>query len=247
MTIIHKSDDFLKSLSPFMNYLEEEINTPTILFSKNVQEYVEYQAFPNNQLGKRLKKQFNKTFREAVNNLTMGQIQEYHTTGKLKVQNVELSQETEDLLIKTKYVSENLAEHFALGGEDDICVLLDTRQDEKLQNVGIAREIINKVQRMRKNVGLKVDDQIIIFYKLGEKSNNLKRAIENEKNLINHIIKKPFLELGMKQAHLQEICKSNCEYEKESYDICFCYAHVFFNEKNLKVCKFEISHYYFFS
>ena len=236
MTIIHKSDDFLKSLAPFMNYLEEEINTPTILFSKNVHEYVDYQALPNNQeLGKRLKKQFNKTFREAVNNLSMAQIQEYRTTGKVMVQNVELSQETQDLVIKTKYVSEKLAEHFALGGEDDFCVLLDTRQDEKLQNVGIAREMINKVQRLRKNAGLKVDDQIVIFYRLGEKSDNLKTAIENEKSLINHIVKKPFLEFGMKQAHFQEICKSKCEYEEESYDIFLCYDNVFFNEKSLQV------------
>lgn len=236
MTIIHKSDDFLKSLTPFMNYLEEEINTPTILFSKNVHEYVDYQALPNNnELGKRLKKQFNKTFRDAVNNLSTAQIQEYHTNGKLTVQNIVLSQETEDLVIKTKYVSENLAEHFALGGDDDICVLLDTRQDEKLQNVGIAREIINKVQRMRKNAGLKVDDQILIFYRLGEKSENLKRAIENEKKLIDHIIKKPFLEFALKQAHLQEICKSKCEYEEESYEIWLCWANVLFNEKSLQV------------
>ena len=236
MTIIHKSDDFLKSLAPFQNYLEEEINTPTILFSSNVQEYVDYQALPNNnELGKRLKKQFNKAFRDSVNNLSSAQIQEYHSSGKLTVQNVVLSKETEDLVIKTKYVSENLAEHFALGGEDDICVLLDTRQDEKLQNVGIAREMINKVQRMRKNAGLKVDDQIIIFYRLGEKSENLKRAIENEAKLIDHIVKKPFLEFSMKQAHLQEICKSKCEYEEESYEIWLCWANALFNGKSLQV------------
>lgn len=236
MTIIHKSEDFLKSLGLLMNYLEEEINTPAILFDNTVEEYVDYSAQPNNQeLGRRLKKDFNKKFKDAVNSLSTAQIQEYQSTGKVTVLGVELSSKTEDLVIKTKYVSENLPEHFALGGEDDICVLLDTRQDEKLQNVGIVREVINKVQRMRKGAGLKVDDQILIFYSLGEKSEKLRKAIEKEKALIDQIVKKPFLDIGLKQIHLQEICKNACEYEEEKYDIVICWANVLFNEKGLQV------------
>jgi len=236
MTIIHKSEEFLNSLKPLISYLEEEVNTPSILLDKNISQYVEYTALPNNQeLGKRLKKSFNKSFRDAVTNLTPAQIQEYRANGKITVQGVELSSETEDLVIKMNYVNEGLAEHFVLGGEDDFCVLLDTRQDEKLHNVGIAREMINKVQRMRKNAGLKVDDQIIIFYKLGEKSANLKKAVEKEKALIDQIVKKPFLEITLKQEHLQEICKSACEYEEETYDIVLCWANVIFNEKELQV------------
>ena len=236
MTIIHKSEDFLKTLTPLVSYLEEEINTPSILFDKNISQYVEYSALPNNQeLGKRLKKAFNKNFRDAVTGLSAAQIQEYTSKGKITVNGVELSSETNDLVINMKFVSEGLAEHFVLGGEDDICVLLDTRQDEKLKNVGIVREIINKVQRMRKAAGLKVDDQIVVFYKLGEKSVNLKNAVEKERALIDQIVKKPFLEMSKKQGHLQEISKSTCEYEEESYEVLLCWANVMFNEKELQV------------
>jgi len=63
MTIIHKSEEFLNSLKPLISYLEEEVNTPSILLDKNISQYVEYTALPNNQeLGKRLKKSFNKSF-----------------------------------------------------------------------------------------------------------------------------------------------------------------------------------------
>lgn len=236
MTIIHKSEDFFKGLTPLVNYLEEEINTPTIHFDKNIHQYVEYSALPNNQeLGKRLKKAFNKNFREAVTNLSVAQIHEYRNFGKITVQGVELSSETEDLVIKTKYVSENLPEYMALGGEDDICVLLDTRQDEKLQNVGIVREIVNKVQRMRKNAGLKVDDQVYVFYNLAENSQKLKKAIESERTLIDQIVKKPFLDMQHRHPHLQEICKSSWEHEEEKYEIVICWAHALFIEKSLQV------------
>jgi hypothetical protein len=50
----------------------------------------------------------------------------------------------EDLLIKSNY--EELKENYLmLSGEDDFCVVLDTRQDENLKNKGVAREIINRV------------------------------------------------------------------------------------------------------
>lgn len=236
MTIIHKSEEYLKSLTPLMSYLEEEINTPTILFDQNVSKYVEYTALPNNQeLGKRLKKAFNKNFRDAVSNLSIAQIQEYRTNGKISVQGVELSQATEDLVIRMKYVNEGLPDYFVLGGEDDVCILLDTRQDEKLQNVGIAREVVNKVQRMRKNAGLRVDDDIIIFYQLGEKSANLRRGVEKEKALIDQIVKKPFLNASLRQSHLHEICKNSCEYEEETYEISICWSNVLFNEGEIQV------------
>lgn len=236
MTIIHKSEDFLNSLNPLLNYLEEEINTPTIHFDKNIHQFVEYSALPNNQeLGKRLKKAFNKTFRDAVTNLSVAQVHEYRTLGKVTVQGVELSAETEDLVIKTKYVSENLPEYMALGGEDDICVLLDTRQDEKLQNVGIVREIANKVQRMRKNAGLNVNDQIYIFYHLDDKSEKLKKAVESERSLIDHILKKPFLDMKERHEHLQVISKNSLEYEDEKFEIVICWANVLFNKQALQV------------
>lgn len=55
----------------------------------------------------------------------------------------------EDLLVKSNY--EELKESYLmLSGEDDFCVVLDTRQDENLKNKGVAREIINRVQKLRK-------------------------------------------------------------------------------------------------
>jgi hypothetical protein len=37
-----------------------------------------------------------------------------------------------------------------ISGENDFCVVLDTRQNETLKNKGAAREIINRVQKLRK-------------------------------------------------------------------------------------------------
>jgi isoleucyl-tRNA synthetase len=43
-------------------------------------------------------------------------------------------------------------------------VMLDLVIDEKLKQMGITREIVNKVQKLRKAAGLNIEDQVEIFY-----------------------------------------------------------------------------------
>lgn len=56
-------------------------------------------------------------------------------------------------------------------------VLLDTRQNEELKIKGFAREIINRIQKLKKKAGLKAEDEVFVFYSFDEKSENLRKAI----------------------------------------------------------------------
>jgi hypothetical protein len=42
--------------------------------------------------------------------------------------------------------------------------MLVTALDENLKGMGIAREIVNKVQKLRKAAGLHIDDPVEIFF-----------------------------------------------------------------------------------
>ncbi len=44
--------------------------------------------------------------------------------------------------------------------------MLDITLDERLKQKGMAREIVNKVQKLRKAVGLHIDDHVEVFYKV---------------------------------------------------------------------------------
>lgn len=72
-------------------------------------------------------------------------------------------------------------------------MLLDTRQDENLKVKGFAREFINKIQKLKKKAKVNPEDNIIIFFKLGEKSNMLRQALEKERKMIEFAVKKPLL------------------------------------------------------
>lgn len=44
--------------------------------------------------------------------------------------------------------------------------MLNLVQDENLKQKGVAREVVNRVQKLRKEAGLNIDDQVEIFYEL---------------------------------------------------------------------------------
>jgi isoleucyl-tRNA synthetase len=54
---------------------------------------------------------------------------------------------------------------------------LDTRQNEELKIRGFAREIINRIQKLKKKIHLKTEDEVVIFWKFNEKAANLQAAM----------------------------------------------------------------------
>jgi len=51
--------------------------------------------------------------------------------------------------------------------------MLDMVLDEKLKKKGMAREIVNKVQKLRKAVGLNIDDHVEVFFKVAKKDGSV--------------------------------------------------------------------------
>ena len=91
---------------------------------------------------------------------------EVNATGSLKLAlpSGEVVLEKDDLLIdiaqKEGYVSE---------ADNKITVVLDTNLSEELLEEGFVREVISKIQTMRKEAGFEVMDKITIFAKDNEK------------------------------------------------------------------------------
>ena len=54
--------------------------------------------------------------------------------------------------------------HVDAAGDGDVLVVLDLRPDETLFEAGVAREIANRVQKLRKKAGLEPMDSIEVFF-----------------------------------------------------------------------------------
>ena len=97
-------------------------------------------------------------------------------------------------------------------------MLLDTSQNEELKVRGFAREIITRVQKLKKKAHLKAEDAVLIFYRFGASAKYLSAAVESERKAIASAVKKPFLHFD---AHfgLVDIAHDEGTIDDEEYHI----------------------------
>jgi isoleucyl-tRNA synthetase len=105
-------------------------------------------------LGKRLGKKM-KVVAAAVAALDAAAIGAYVKTGAIELEGETLGEG--DVLVVRETLGEQAAE-----AAEGITVVLDTHRDDALRREGLAREIVNRVQSLRKNKGLAVSDRIAL-------------------------------------------------------------------------------------
>ena len=77
-------------------------------------------------------------------------------------------------------------EGWLVASEEGTTVALDVSLNEKLINEGISRELVNRIQNMRKEIGLKVTDKIILRF---QNDNIIEKAIfENKKYITDETL-----------------------------------------------------------
>ncbi|TCK93356.1 isoleucyl-tRNA synthetase [Natranaerovirga hydrolytica] len=158
----------------YKDIIASELNIKEVSFLEDMSDFTSYSFKPQlKTLGPKYGKLIQKIKQalteldgnEAMNDLkTNGQIQ-------LTIDDETIELVEEDLLIETTE-----KEGFVTDSENDLTVVLDTNLTEALIEEGFVREIISKIQTMRKEADFEVTDHIKIYYK-------------NNKNLINIIEK----------------------------------------------------------
>jgi len=148
-------------LSPFyVEIIEDELNVKNVEFKDDVEEFVSYSFKPQlKTVGPKYGKLLGK-IREALTNLDGHKaMQELNTDGAL---NFDFNGEKavlgrEDLLIDTVK-----NDNFVTEADNKVTVVLDIRLDDELLEEGFVRELISKIQTMRKEAGFEVVDHIVL-------------------------------------------------------------------------------------
>lgn len=155
----------------YQDIVLEELNVKTVTFTQEVRDFTTYSFKPQlKTVGPKYGKMLGGI--KAALALVDGNnaMDELNASGALKldVNGQEITLFREDLLVESAqtegYVSEN---------DYGITVVLDTNLTEELLEEGFVREIISKVQTMRKEAGFEVTDKIGITYEGTEKANRI--------------------------------------------------------------------------
>ena len=99
---------------------------------------------------------------QAISGLDNDHISTIEIEGKL---DIEVNGKPEVLLLEEVEISTQDIEGWLVANQGNLTVALDVSISEKLRNEGIARELINRIQNLRKESGLEVTDKIILSIK----------------------------------------------------------------------------------
>lgn len=154
--------------------------------------------------------------REKLSKLSVKEIESIQAGEKITVNGFEFG--PEDIDIVTKIKAESLADYQELAGQNDLFVLLDLRQDDEMRQKGITREVINRVQRLRKKANLSPEDNITICIDLPSQSSLIKEALTAQKNFLQQSIKKP-VELRAVDTTTASIAEDKFDVDGEEFTV----------------------------
>lgn len=183
----------------YSEIVKEELNVKKVELGAEMSEYVDFEIKPNLPvLGKQYGKLIPK-IKQAIsekNQMDLANTVKNGGVEYIEVEDTQIELNADNLLITMQG-----KEGFAFSGEGEIGVVLDTHITQELKEEGYVREILSKVQNMRKEKEFEVLDRITLYV---ADNKELERIIkENEES-----IKKDTLAVEVKYN------KENKEYQE---------------------------------
>jgi isoleucyl-tRNA synthetase len=165
LVVIHHDAEYLEDVRSLEGYITEELNVrDLVLTSDEATHNVQYSVTADwPVLGKKLKKAMAKV-KKALPGVTSEQAHGYVINKTLVVDGITL--EEGDLVVKRGLGDSDASKNLETNTDNDVLTILDVEIYPGLAEEGLAREIINRVQRLRKKAGLQTTDDIKMEYRV---------------------------------------------------------------------------------
>ena len=170
--------NYREMIDDLTDLIKEELNVHEVQFEDELDKYMEFSIKPNFRaagpvLGKKVK-DFGANLakinaKEMIAALTDGPVM--MTLGD---EEYEITEDLVDVRISSK-------EGFVVGMDNNVFVILDTTLTPELIRQGYVREVISKIQQLRKQADFEMMDEIRIFMKADDE---IKAAVEEARDYI---------------------------------------------------------------
>ena len=183
----------------YTDIIADELNVKEVEFAKDVESFISYSFKPQlRTVGPKYGKLLN-GIRKALSEINGTEaMNELRSKGVLTLDidgnKAELTEE--DLLIETAQT-----EGYVTETDGDVSVVLDTNLTPELIEEGFVREIVSKIQTMRKEAGFEVMDKIHIYAKDNER---ILELMKNHKEEIMSEVLAEDVTLGETEGYVKE-------------------------------------------
>lgn len=174
-----RADKFDSLPEEYLDILKEELNVKKIAFISDSSGFASYEIKPQlRTLGPKygpLIGKIREHLAQCDSSALVNAVRKGETV-TVSIDNTLVAFKEEDLLISDKN-----KEGYQTVSEKGITVILNTELSQELIQEGLMRELVSKIQTMRKESGFNVTDHIVVTYSCGEK---LAEVIEKYKSEI---------------------------------------------------------------
>jgi isoleucyl-tRNA synthetase len=192
--VYHPDATYLADVDSLITYVEEELNVREVRFTSDEARCgVKWRAEAEwAVLGKKLRKDMPKV-KKALPEVSSEDIKRYLAEGKITVAGIDLVKG--DLSV-VRYVEAPTSEDgsdadYISHTDNDVVVLLDKHVRPEFEDEALARELINRVQKARKEAGCTATDQIDVYLRGvdSQSTEGLKKLVGGQKEVIRKVLK----------------------------------------------------------
>ncbi|KAL5480899.1 ILS1_2 [Sanghuangporus weigelae] len=182
LVIFHKNEQFLRDVMTLKQYILTELNVREVVFTSDENEAgVRYRAVADwSVLGKKLRASVGK-IKAALPSISSDEVEVYMTTGALSVDGVVL--EAGDLAVQP-YIELPSRGQYGCHTDGNVAIRLDVEVHEELMGEWLAREVMNRIQKLRKKAGLQATDNVDVRLVLKDDVGQIQDAVSRYEALI---------------------------------------------------------------
>ncbi len=172
-----KNKDLIGDL---VSLIAEELNVKEVVFATDLNKYMDLSVKPNfKEVGKTLGAKM-REFQEQLSNLDVNDIIKLNNK-----ENITIKLAGEDYVVTKDMVEIRFTakDGFNVGMENNNFIILNTELTPELINEGIARELVSKIQNIRKTLEYNVADRIKVVFNV---SDAIKEAITKHQEYIQN-------------------------------------------------------------
>ncbi len=187
--MFHPEKEYLDDVRSLQRYIQSELNVrDVIVTSEETTAGVRYRAVADwAVLGRKLRNNLGKV-KNALPSLSSDDVRSYTQTGRVTVAGIELV--VGDLVVQ-RYIELPEGEGlYATQTDNDVVVRLDIQAHPELAGEWLARELISRVQKLRKKAGLQATDDVEVYYRFEEGAGTeLRSAMREHAEVIERTVR----------------------------------------------------------
>jgi isoleucyl-tRNA synthetase len=212
ITVINKDTQVLEDIKGLQHYIIEELTVREVVLTTDESLIVTLAKPDWKTLGRRLKKDMEKVA-TAIAALSHEDIMQFQQNKKMVVLGHEIT--VEEVAVTREYKGDILTNEPAW--DEQILTVLNLSIDEKLKSEGMAREVCNRIQKLRKKAGIRPTDPIEVFY--ATENINLSAIIKEHHSFITKTIGVGFVHTSLLTPFVSVIKEETAEIEQLSAHI----------------------------